>query len=361
MRLINKNKKISILFSLENEIGVDDHLFLKMGLSEGSLIFKALRFSDRINEKYIVFIVFLIPLYFVFLCLFVILRKFKNLKKIDYEYANEIFLSFSSSPKVKFIKENHLNNLIFIECVSGRELYFSNNISFFCILKNFIFSIYLYVSLLLDSKFKFKYILHLTSLYELALFYDYLLFLKQKNVRSLYLVNHYDRWITMIGQSGLFKLHVVQHGILNEKFYVKNKIDNVYEIKCFNKNQEIIFLNNVVKNPPKKMEYIGSKLNIINDDCCDILIISSPFYIKYEINIYLKLSGKYKVFFRPHPLFITSDIIDNIIDSDLCLGERMPNPKICICRESTLGLEYESQGCNILWWDEHTNFENFNF
>lgn len=353
MKLMASSRYIALKKAIENEIQIDKYLFDKMKYERKSLIFKVLRFSDKIDFKLYFVFIFFIPFIFLFLfCYFFIL----SLKLRKLELTTKNFFSFSASPKIKSLGLKSFEGINYIECVKGRQLYFLKNLSFLSLFKNMILSCFYYF--LLIVKIKPKYLLHLSSLYELNLFYDFLVILKKNSVKDIYLSNHYDRWLTLISETNFFQIHIVQHGSINDVFFVKNKILNVCELKCFNSEQERIFLNNILVSKPEKISFIECSLSILFDDFCDVLIISSPFHVDREIEVYRLLKLKYNVCFRPHPLFVNNLVIDNINQEDLCLKERFPNPKICICRESTLGVEYESMGYKVVWWDDQTNFSD---
>lgn len=41
------------------------------------------------------------------------------------------------------------------------------------------------------------------------------------------MVNHYDRWLTVLSNIGNFDIEIIQHGILTENYVVKHKIPNI--------------------------------------------------------------------------------------------------------------------------------------
>lgn len=348
------SKKHELIFqAIQNEISIDNYLYDKIGCKKNSLVFKVLRFSDRIDKNLYILFLFLIPFYFLFFSIkqFFLIKKRKRVR-----VESGVFLAFSRSPKNENIRENYFSHKQFILCVDGRSLEFVSNLGFLNVIKNFCISLFFYFTM--AGRVESKYILHFTSILELCLFFDFLFFLKKNGVKDLYISNHYDRWATLIGNVGFFDVHLVQHGLVSDKLYIKNKIKNVSELKCFNTVQKKIFLNNILNDTPIIVEEIGCKLEIIIDDVCDFLIISSPFYIDEELEIYNELKQKFITFFRPHPLFINDEIVRVVDVADLCLDKRLPNPKICICRDSTLGAEYESMGYIVFWWNDESDFNN---
>jgi hypothetical protein len=347
------NKQYEIIKkAIENEIAIDNYLFNKLNYSSKRLsVFKMLRFKDKIPLWFSKFFFIFIPFYFIIRLSTLLIRRAGCLvfKKDKY------FFSFSSSPKVIAIHDEYASDMDILKCVDNKVYCFSHYLRPLIIFRSFFYSIIFYFRMIFSIDV--KYYLHLTAIFELSLFYEFVLVLNEKKINKVCVVNHYDRWLTVLTNIGFFEIEIIQHGILTDSYIVKNKIPNISSIRVFDESQLDIFMNNILETSPKTVSFIKINLNIDFYDKCDVLIISNPFFINHELLLYKFLKDKgLKVFFRPHPLYITEEV-KNIVEYDeLCLDKRFPCPNICLCNESTLGKEYEIMGFEVLWWNQNTDF-----
>ncbi|MFD1802494.1 hypothetical protein ACFSFZ_09845 [Mixta tenebrionis] len=334
--------------SIDNEIAIDDFLIKKFGLnSKKKAVFKVARFRDKIPAFVCYLYLPLLPVYFIFIIIFML----KGIFKKDSIAGEKVFFSFSSSPKVKKLYKENVSDVFYFQCVDGRKINFIYQMSLYDILIGFMKSIYF--SYLLLFRLKGGYYLHLTSVLELTLFCYFLKRLHSQGIREIFLTNHYDRWVTATSLTELFDINIIQHGILDRDFRVPNKLKRIKKIICFNSEQLHIFNTNIFEFKVREFDYSVFNLDIAEDDTCDVLIISNPFYLEKELEFYKNLSNEgMVVFFRPHPLFIDDSIYSLVDERNICLNKRFPNPKLCLCRDSTLGHEYESLGFRVFWWDE---------
>jgi len=340
--------------AIENEIAIDEYLIEKFSLEKKrSAVFKVARFKNRIPLIFNFFALPLLPFYF----LIIIYKSLRISKGTSLKIVNSrIFFSFTTSPKIFALYNGYSNCTSLVNCVEGRNLNFIHHLSYFDLFKGFLNS--LFYSLRLMLEIKKKYYLQLTSVFEITVFLVFLKKVHKSGIDNIVLTNHYDRWITAIAFTDLFKIKIIQHGILDKKFTVPHMLPNITEITCFSKYQYNIFNENICLNPIKSCDFLRSDLEVVKDDKCKVFIISNPFYLAQEVKFYHALTkAGFKTLFRPHPLYLGDEMILQIASEDICIGKRYPAADISLCRESTLGVEYENAGYQVYWWDDNSSLE----
>ncbi|MEM6160914.1 hypothetical protein AAH446_10235 [Erwinia sp. P6884] len=337
--------------AIENEIAIDEFLVSKFKYKKkGAAVFKVARFKNKIPNYFNYLCLPLLMFYFIY----VIFISIRARDQCCFVNSRKIFLSFTSHPKIKSLWRKYEGEVSYTLCVENRILNFLNHLSYKDVMKGYIKSIWF--SLKLAIHLKPIYYLHLTSVLELVLFSNYLKKINSAGVNKLILTNHYDRWITICSLSDLFDIELIQHGLLDPSYCVKNKITNVKKLTCFNNQQQNIFDNNIFLSKVEIVKHATLDIIVIENDKCDVLIISNPFYVKEELVFYHTLiESGLKTLFRPHPLYLNDKLLSQVRLTDLCLDERFPDANLCLCRDSTLGLEYESAGYQVFWWDDSTN------
>ncbi len=200
-----KNKKYEIIKkAIENEISVDNYLFEKLNYGSKKLsIFKMLRFKDKIPLWISVLSSILIPIYFA-IEFFVFFGRSRNTSNLE---NDQYFLSFSNSPKVIAIYEEYASDIEFLQCINNKVYCFVGYLSPLVILKSFIHSIILYFKMIFFVNI--KYYLHLTAIFELILFYEFVIVLNKRNINKICVVNHYDRWLTVLSNIGNFDIEII--------------------------------------------------------------------------------------------------------------------------------------------------------
>lgn len=340
--------------SLENELSVDDYLVNKFNFQSSRVaLFKVARFKGRLTLLKSFLFLPIIPFYYLIQLYLSIAAK----NGTTFANTKTVFFSFTASPKASELHRDYASDLPYVHCVNGLRLYFAHTLSIGVFLKCY------FLSLAYAIRFMFStrpgYYLHTANIFELVLFSFFLEKISSRGVKSITLTNHYDRWITMIAGSGLFDIHVIQHGLIDTEFYPAHKIDNIKSLTAFSKKQVDRFNSNIYASPVSTAYYLKANLQVDLNDNCDCLIISNPFFIDDELKIYQQLKNRsVDVKFRPHPLFITKNILSEIDERDLCLKTRFPAPIVCIYRDSTLGTEYEMMGFKTYEWDDNTNCED---
>lgn len=175
-----------------------------------------------------------------------------------------------------------------------------------------------------------------------------------KDCKTLYFCNQYDRWIHLLDNIDISgEKIIIQHGVVMP-FKVEG-ISRISKIYCFNENQMDIFKNDIfIDCDDLKFDRIPLSINLSEVEYKNsLLIIGQPFSANKEIEIInelLKRELEIKIYIKPHPRFgdsIYSSIKDKV--------EIIDNPKfypkvdLALSYESTLGLEYEASGVNVIW------------
>ncbi|MDI7659367.1 hypothetical protein QLZ26_04475 [Cronobacter universalis] len=352
-----KHQYMRIKAALENEISVDDFLVDKNKYAKKRFCyFKVARFKNNIHIIFALASVPLIPFYF-FYQIYVSIFKNKDHIDIDASHNGSVFLSFTLSPKIDQIYKQYAFGIPFIHCISGRKIKFIHTLKLKNILSGYCLAL-IYALLFVMNK-KTRYWLHASSVFELVLFDYYLEHLSNAGFYNIKLTNHYDRWITLISLKKNFDISIIQHGLVSNEFFPDHKLHNVSEVRGFNKEQILIFKNNICLNQDFKVYYLQPSIKVDKKNICDVLIINNPFFTERELSFYKELkSQNLNVKFRPHPLYITKEINICVDENDLCLGGVFPSPALCLCRESTLGHEYSVMGYNMFTWDDDTVWED---
>ncbi|WP_411169864.1 hypothetical protein ACH36K_05030 [Clostridium sp. MB05] len=192
------------------------------------------------------------------------------------------------------------------------------------------------------------------SAFEWFLVYD-VLDRQLKNCKTLYFCNQYDRWIHLIDNINISGEKVlIQHGVV-VPFKIK-EVKNISKIYCFNENQKDIFRDSIFinckdicfENIPLSID-LSEKVSSKNS----ILIIGQPFSVDMEKKIVKELLDNninLHIYIKPHPRFGVSlynslkDEVNIITDNKF-----YPRVDLALAYESTLGLEYEASGVNVIW------------
>lgn len=350
----DKNDYEIIKKSLENEMSIDSYLIKLLNLKAKRIsYFKVARFKDRIPTIVSLIISMATPLFF----LIQIIVSLNSKSTVEESKSDCLFLSFTESPKIIGLYNDYGHEQPFRQCVSGRILFFIKEMTIYEIVKSFFKSLQYSAHFLLSVPIKYS--LHVTSIFELVAFNNYLENLISNNTKEITLTNHYDRWITLICEKGNFKVNIIQHGVFYEDFTPTHKINNVKSFRGINEKQLNIFSSNISYDSTFAKLLLKPNLDIAEDDRCDVLIISNPFYLADELEIYQSLKTQcVDVKFRPHPLYINSEVLKIVDADDLCQGKRFPNPNCCLCKSSTLGYEYQALGYKLVTWGDEINIDS---
>lgn len=334
--------------SILNEISVDNYLIEKSCVVyDNKSIYKVIRFKNKIPFFLCYFILPSIPFVFLILSFVLFFKKIKNTFVKTKKLPHEFCLAFSTR-QIDILKKHEKIVPIYL---AGDLV--KCNISVFDIFASY--AIACYTVFFMARHIPIRYHFHLLHVFELL---SFLRWLKSEEAGSnIMICSHYDRWATLLMNVKIGDVCVVQHGILDEKFFPSCKIPCPQKLVCFSKLDKNIFLNNIYIGLPKVVECITPELNINLNVRCDILIINNPLFLDVEMKIFNALSSDefnlrpLKILFRPHPAAINK-VSKLISKENLSIGEPFPCPKIFVCRESTLGTQYESNGYTAVWWNE---------
>ncbi|VAW45701.1 hypothetical protein MNBD_GAMMA03-833 [hydrothermal vent metagenome] len=174
----------------------------------------------------------------------------------------------------------------------------------------------------------------------------------KRNSRTVYFANHYDRWAVMFDQ--LFaaeNLILLQHGLLPEYLQLSYKLKNINYIYALTSDSQEVFKRLF---DCKDVCFYQLDLSIslvdIQSNKRSVLIIGQPHSITLEIKFIKKLTDDFDVFVKPHPLYDATEY--KKLDGITLIENRGLYPKvdIALCYESTLGIEYEASGVEVVWW-----------
>lgn len=170
--------------------------------------------------------------------------------------------------------------------------------------------------------------------------------------RTVYFANHYDRWAVMFDQ--LFakdSLTLLQHGLLPDSLVLSYKLKNINHIYYLTQGSHRRFksLFNGGNIRFSQLD-LSIKLTDVKSSKRTVLMIGQPHSIKSEINIIKNLKNEFNIFVKPHPLYDATEY--KKLDGITLIEDKSfyPNVDIALCYESTLGIEYEASGVQVVWW-----------
>lgn len=352
--------------AVNNEIRVDENLLSRLDRNDLTFIplraLKTLKYIDRYHISSSIYALFGLmfvlasPIYFLLKMLKAIfLRKYyssseiidkKNLVLVANGRVEHLFKKLNFEENIQFLNINqaHRQKL----CHVYRYLSFKNYLS------AYVHAICSVPYILFNLKDK-KDILQCYVAYEWFLVYIALLKIKS-GVETVYFANHYDRWAVMFDQLFANKnIILLQHGIVSESINLSYKLQHIKQIYSFNELSIAIFkIIFDCKNTQFDLLNISLVLSDIKSDKKTILIAGQPHSVHQEIDIIkrLQLINEFDIYVKPHPLF--DDSIYKQTKGIKLINTRQYYPKvdIVLCYESTLGLEYEASGVNVLWWKQ---------
>jgi len=355
------SKKIFQIFfdAISNEISVEKDILYR--LNKTHLSFTPIRAikSIKLIEKYkvnkfiysclCILFVILSPLYF----FWKLVKTIKFTHKGSSQSISQVVLVANGRIDYLFKKICIDDNVTFININQGNKndyINLNSSLTFKDYIKAYIYSLYSLLFLLFKLKNK-------TDIMQGYVSYDwFLVFIAlykiRKKVKTVYFANHYDRWSVMFDQLFYDKEIVqMQHGILPNNLNLAYKLKNIDIIYCYNEKSKELFkkIFNLEGTVFKKIN-LCLKLSDVTSDKKKILIIGQPHSMVKEVEISNILGNMYDVFIKPHPLY-SSDIYKSIENAKIINDSKFyPKVDLALCYESTLGLEYEASGINVLWW-----------
>lgn len=175
---------------------------------------------------------------------------------------------------------------------------------------------------------------------------------------KVYFSNHYDRWALLFDH--VFQhsnIILLQHGLLPEDLSLSSSMENINTIYVLNEPSKGLF-EKIYKRVDLDFLSMPSVLNLKNvSEKFSLLVIGQPHSLDFEIelvNKLLEVDVEIYIYVKPHPLYgveeyniipLGSDRIQIITESGF-----FPKVDIALNYESTLGLEYEKSGIEVIWW-----------
>jgi hypothetical protein len=170
---------------------------------------------------------------------------------------------------------------------------------------------------------KKKYLL----LYTYSSFYWYWVFfsLNNKNINSIWVSNHYDRWVALLDNLNRVKNKIlVQHGQLeyihtdHNLFFPEftNKLTQINKVYTIN-DKSSLFYSKFIINNSLELGQIKLKLNLYkikNSNCVNVLIIGHQQFNDFHNHLIelLNINSRVSVFFKPHPQQLSIPLVEGI-------------------------------------------------
>lgn len=385
---INWNKQLVEIFckALLNEISLDRFFLNNLNVEIGFIPVRILKtyplFKRRLISQFsyrVICIIYLLlaPIYFLLLLINNLLIRcinnyfFKTQNKL---YCSEklntiVLLSnnksqylFESFYKNKFLKSE--DTFIYIDINQNTSKFLNQNfsdkiniiqyVSIFELFYSYIYSVFLVYYCIFKLRNKLD-ILQTYIAFDWVLVYCFLVKLNQKKtIEYVIFSNHFDRWATMFDL--LFKkknLTLIQHGLIDNKLDLNYKLQNINRIGVYDEKSKRDFCK-IFKIDNENITFfeigIGIKLSEISNYNRSILIIGQLISKEMDMQLVNSLKNMFDVYFKPHPwdnkkYYEYKNDVVVITDKDF-----YPKVKLAITYQSTLGLEYEVSGVEVIWW-----------
>ncbi|MEE1910690.1 MULTISPECIES: hypothetical protein [Aeromonas] len=332
-----------------NEIAIDQRLSENSGLEfKNKSIYKVIRFRNKIPLSFARILYLFAPVVFFAFFAFFVFKKITRARNIELPLGC-IGLAFSERQKVVLLRYDRS-----VDCVMIND-YLYKKCSITTAFNAYLDSCHIFYKL--AHTIDRKYHLHFINTFEVILF-NYSLDRQEKNSTQFIVCSHYDRWATVMLSKQWHNTCVVQHGILDNSFTPSVKLHAPQKLVCFSEKERDVFIKRIYLAIPSYIDYVRPKLNLDAKIKCDVLIINNPIYLKSDINIFKSLVAKnISVIFRPHPT-VVSHVLNCIDEKYLSIGNSFPCPKVFVCRESTLGTEYEFYGYKGVWWNDESSLDD---
>lgn len=297
------------------------------------------------------------------------IRMYLTTSRRSIDNNKKVFLSFSGGLLSYMKKNNFGNSSSVLYLKDALKLPGADNYSIFSILTfNDIFRAFRYAILYHFKTCGKERNYH--ALFSYFAFEWFLVYFTLRNVRlkSIVFGNHYDRWAILFDNLGTNHVALIQHGILNKEVIPPTKLYNIINLKCYSKEQEEIFLSNIISGVPQ-VEYFKPLIELVELETSSrikILFISClplTFNLEMELIKLLELSNfTGYIYIKPHPVYSDNDYfkiyknrerIKIIEDVDL-----FPIADIVLSYQSTLAFDYLSQGQNVIYFDSYASLDD---
>ena len=180
---------------------------------------------------------------------------------------------------------------------------------------------------------------------------------KSDKTNKYYFDSLYDRWAYLFGDTH-HKTYFIQHGVINDKVKFKRigKVNYAYYINVKQKNIcEKILFNNIPVAFYRKNTSLGGVSKLLKNGKKNILLICNIVFFDREKEIIKGLSKiNINLYVKPHPTnsyhpYENLMLLNNFI---LLQKEDLPKVDFVISYFSTLAIEYESNGVEVLMYDD---------
>ncbi|CAN0602459.1 unnamed protein product, partial [Ectocarpus sp. 12 AP-2014] len=178
------------------------------------------------------------------------------------------------------------------------------------------------------------------------------------DVKSVYFSNHYDRWAVLFDQVFSDKwVCMLQHGILPDTLELSYKLKNLNVIFAIDGESELKFSKLFDLSQTVEFRRRSLHISLAGLDHCtkSVLIIGQPHSVKRELAL-IDLIGaelpQVSLFIKPHPLYGKKQYEASRYGEIISENDYYPKVDVAICLESTLGVEYERAGVEVLWWHD---------
>ena len=303
---------------------------------------------------------FLFPFYIIGQFIFVAVTVLFS-RKLEIDYS-KLFLNFTPLLKSRVEYANIEDaDALWVTLPFNRRLSDRRNVNilklatFKEVCKSFYYAFSVYPVIL--SKFGLSNTFYILQAFEWFLVFEILNNLSDKLV--LYFSNQRDRWSILIDKTIQKEKLLLQHGVENSTDVSSVKLNNITTLYSFNNDEAQSLICSCLKCYPK-IKYYKSTLNLTSV-CTSydykILIIgnsSSFFDLESEIIRILKDTA-ISVLLKPHPVLDKNcyKVFENEVDNFTLLSDDVfPIVDVVVSYKSTLALEYEMSGIEVLYYDE---------
>lgn len=194
--------------------------------------------------------------------------------------------------------------------------------------------------------------------FDWFLIYNYLD--RQNQIQEVWFGNHFDRWAVLFDNLSIKTKIIVQHGIENGNLTPPILLSTISKVHLIRINQKEYFIGKIIKNEFEFEELI-SKIQFVDvflKDRLRVLIVGNCALYSEEESILVKSLSKMQLYFclKPHPVLSQVFYAELKKKTEfLLLSERdvFPDVDLVISYESTLGLEYEIEGVEVLYYADY--------
>jgi hypothetical protein len=180
-------------------------------------------------------------------------------------------------------------------------------------------------------------------------------------IDSYWYVNHYGRWTTIVDEIVDKRNNVwLMHGLLDDTYDPWLRQKNVRKVFTFGVRFNAIIADKILEKD-LKVDYCvmntAIELNVLdNTQTKSILFIGQPqsLEIDKELMEVLVDDKSLNIFVKPHPLN-DQNTYDTLTGIEIIKDKSyFPRVQLAISHSSTLGLEYEASGVNVIWTEGKT-------